>query len=125
MSDRPHATEIPGTFVFDGRRASRGYQLNKLCMSLNDPANRVAFREDSEAYMDRFGVSGAQRLAVRNRDWLQMLELGGNIYFTLKIAIADGLTMPDVAAQMKGVTVDAFKRLMLDGGATDSEPAVG
>lgn len=108
--------DIPGTFVFDGRRSRQGYPLNSMCMSLNDPANREEFVRDVEGYMDRFGLSDEQKAAVRERDWLRMLELGGNIYFTFKIAILDGLTMQHVGASMSGVTFEEFQQMMLDGG---------
>lgn len=108
--------DIPGTFVFDGRRSRQGYPLNSMCMSLNDPANREEFMRDLEGYMDKFGLSDEQKAAVRERDWLRMLELGGNIYFTFKIAILDGLTMQHVGASMSGVTFEEFRQMMLDGG---------
>jgi protocatechuate 4,5-dioxygenase alpha chain len=108
--------DIPGTFVFDGRRARQGYPINSMCMSLNDPANREQFRRSPGEYLDRFGLSPAQRRAVLDRDWLAMLELGGNIYFTFKLAIFDGLTTQDIGAAMSGVSVEDFKQMMRDGG---------
>jgi hypothetical protein len=35
--------EIPGTVIFDGAQAMKGYALNKMCFSFNDAANRQAF----------------------------------------------------------------------------------
>lgn len=107
---------IPGTVVFDGRRARVGYPLNTMCMSLNEEANREAFRADPETYMARYGLSEEQRQAVRDRDWLRMLDLGGNVYFTLKIASLDGLTTQDVGAAMTDVTPDEFRAMMREGG---------
>lgn len=117
-ADRPtrEYDNIPGTFVFDGLRARRGYPLNAMCMSLNEEANREAFRDDPEAYMAKYGLTEGQRRAVRERDWLAMLELGGNIYFTLKIASLDRLTTQDVGAAMTGVTPDEFRLMMRNGG---------
>jgi protocatechuate 4,5-dioxygenase, alpha chain len=37
---------VPGTYVLDAEQSRRGYHLNKLCMSLRNPQNRVAFRAD-------------------------------------------------------------------------------
>jgi protocatechuate 4,5-dioxygenase alpha chain len=108
--------DIPGTYVFDGRRARHGYPLNAMCMSLNDPANREAFVADPESYMQRWGLSPEQRAAVHARDWLAMLELGGNIYFTLKIASLDRMTTQDVGAAMTGVDPDEFRQMMREGG---------
>lgn len=108
--------DIPGTYVFDGDHHRMGYALNMMCMSLNDPANRAKFAEDEEAYLDNWDLSAEQRTAVLERDWLGMLRLGGNIYYTFKIAIFDGLSMQKVGGDMSGMTEAEFKQMMLDGG---------
>lgn len=107
---------IEGTYVFDGRLARQGYALNTMCMSLNDPANREEFRADVEEYMDRYELSEDQRDAVRRRDWIKMLELGGNIYFLGKIAVLDGLNMQQLGALQSGVSTEEFQQMMRDGG---------
>src|SRR5262245_35201236 len=83
--------DIPGTFVFDGRRSREGYWLNMFCMSLRDEDNRTAFRADEELYLDKYALTPEQRQAVLDRQWLRMLELGGNIYYTFKLAACDGM----------------------------------
>lgn len=108
--------DIPGTYVFDGERNRKGYHLNMFCMSLNKAENREQFAADPEGYLMTFPMTEEQRQAVRERDWNGMLRLGGNIYYTFKIAIFDGLTMQDVGAAMSGVSVEAFKQMLLDGG---------
>ena len=115
ISKKPYA-DIPGTYVFDGEHHRKGYALNMMCMSLNDPANREKFREDEEAYLDRWDLTAEQRKAVLDRDWLGMLRLGGNIYYTFKIAIFDGLSMQAVGGMMSGVTEEEFRQMMIDGG---------
>lgn len=35
--------EIPGTTVFDGAQARKGYALNRMCYSFNDAANAPSF----------------------------------------------------------------------------------
>ena len=110
--------DIPGTYVQDSVQLRRGYHLNMFCMSLNDAGNREAFRADEAAYLDRFPMTDAQRRAVLARDWLGMLRLGGNIYYTFKLATVDGLTMQHVGALMSGtgMTVGEFRQMLLDGG---------
>ena len=110
--------DIPGTYVQDSVQLRRGYHLNMFCMSLNDAGNRDDFRADEAAYLDRFPMTDAQRRAVLARDWLGMLRLGGNIYYTFKLAAFDGLTMQHVGAAMSGtgMTVEEFRRMLLDGG---------
>jgi protocatechuate 4,5-dioxygenase alpha chain len=113
--DRDYET-IPGTYVYDSTRGRIGYQLNMFCMSLNSADNRKAFKEDQAAYLDRFSLSPEQRQAVLDRDWLGMLKVGGNIYYTIKIAFCDGLTFQDVAGMMSGVPKETYAQMMLDGG---------
>jgi protocatechuate 4,5-dioxygenase alpha chain len=108
--------DIPGTYVYDAQHARKGYSLNMFCKSLDDPKNRDAFAEDQEAYLDRFDLTPEQREAVLGREWLRMLELGGNIYYTFKLAIFDGRSMQYVGGQMSGMTEEEFRQMMLDGG---------
>lgn len=110
--------QIPGTYVFDGEHCRKGYALNMFCKSLDSGSNRDAFRADSTEYLDRFDLSIDQRRAVIERDWIAMLRLGGNIYYTFKLAIFDGLTMQHVGAAMSadGMSVDEFRAMMIAGG---------
>ena len=105
--------DIDGTFVFDGRRSLMGWPLNKMCMSFNTEANRVEFKRDVAAYCGKFGLSEAQTRAVKDLDMLKMTELGGNIYYMAKLAGIYGLTMQDVGAKMRGVTLGEFKDMLL------------
>ena len=54
MADMPshdYHIDIPGTTIFDGKQAMKGYALNKMCYSFNKQANRDAFVADEEGYM--------------------------------------------------------------------------
>ena len=100
MEDKPYH-DIPGTILFDAEQSRQGYHLNMFCMSLMKAANREAFKADERAYLDRWPMSEAQKDAVLRRDWNGMLALGGNIYFTSKIAaIMSGVSQPEYAAMM-------------------------
>lgn len=105
---------IPGTPVFDGEAATRGYALNRMCYSFNDAANRAQFLEDEDGYCARFELTPEQREAVRNRDVLAMIAAGGNIYYLAKLAGIFGLNVQDVGAQQTGMSVDSFKQMLLD-----------
>jgi protocatechuate 4,5-dioxygenase, alpha chain len=109
MHPRQVRDDIPGTPLFDGRAARRGYALNKMCFSFNDAANRAAFRADEEAYCARFNLTPEQREAVKSRQVLQMLAAGGNAYYLAKLAGIFGLDMQDIGAQQTGVSKDEFK----------------
>jgi protocatechuate 4,5-dioxygenase, alpha chain len=108
--------DIPGTVVFDGRRCRQGYRLNKFLMSLNDAGNREAFRADEDAYLVSFGLDESQHRAVRQRDWLGLLDVGGNVYYTFKLAACDGMTFQQLAAAQTGVAEDDYAAMMLAGG---------
>lgn len=100
---------IPGTTIFDGAQARKGYALNKMCYSFNSAENREAFKRDEDAYCAKYGLSEAQRAAVRNRNVLELIAAGGNIYYLAKFAGIFGLGVQDVGAQQTGMSVDAFK----------------
>lgn len=116
MHPRQVQDDIPGTPLFDGRSARRGYALNKMCYSFNDAANREAFRADPESYFRRFGLTEEQRQAVRSGQVLQMLAAGGNAYYLAKLAGIFGLDMQDIGAQQTGVTKDEFKARLVAAG---------
>ena len=116
MTNSRDYDSIPGTYVYDARRGRQGYALNMFCMSLNVAENRSKFKENEEGYLDRFVLTAEQRRTVLQRDWLGMLKVGGNIYYTIKIAFCDGLTFQDVASMMSGVSKDAYAQMMLAGG---------
>jgi protocatechuate 4,5-dioxygenase, alpha chain len=108
--------DIPGTYVFTPEHSRKGYHLNMFCMSLNKAENRAAFAKDEKAYLEKFPMTEEQKDAVLNRKWLEMLRLGGNIYYTFKIAIFDKRSMQHVGGKMSGMTEEEFKDMMLSGG---------
>ena len=106
--------EIAGTTLFDGEQAAKGYQLNKMCYSFNDPENRKAFVADQAAYMDKYRLTADQRAALASGSVLKMIEAGGNAYYLAKLAGILGLNVQDIGAQQTGMTVEAFKRKLLE-----------
>ena len=108
--------EIPGTTLFDGAQARKGYALNKMCFSFNDAANREAFKADEDAYCLKYGLDAAQREAVRARNVLQLIAAGGNVYYLAKFAGIFGLDVQDLGAQQTGMTKDAFKARLVAAG---------
>ena len=115
MTEKPYH-DIPGTTLFDPAQSRLGFHLNQFCMSLMKAANREAFKADERAYLDRWKMTEAQKQAVLDRDWNGMIALGGNIYFTSKIAATDGLSFRQIAAAMSGVSEDDYAEMMLRGG---------
>jgi protocatechuate 4,5-dioxygenase alpha chain len=109
--------KVPGTYVFNGRRSAMGYPLNRMCMSFNSAENRDAFKQNEDTYCEKFGLSPEQREAVRARDVLRLVQLGGHIYYLAKLAGIFGLSVQDVGAQQRGMRVDDFKDMLEQSGA--------
>lgn len=107
---------IPGTFVFDGRMAERGYALNKMCFSFNEAENRAAYSQDENGYCERFQLSPEQTQALKSRNVLALLRAGANIYYLAKWAGIFGLNVQQIGAQQRGVTEEAFKRMLAEAG---------
>ncbi|HZU65599.1 MAG TPA: protocatechuate 4,5-dioxygenase subunit alpha [Novosphingobium sp.] len=103
---------IPGTTLFDGDAAARGFALNAMCYSFNEAANRAAFLADEDAYCARFGLTAPQRKAIADRDVLGMIAAGGNIYYLAKLAGIFHLNVQDVGAMQTGQSVEAFKAML-------------
>ena len=108
--------DIPGTTVFDATQSRQGYHLNMFCMSLMKAENRERFKADEQAYLETFPMTPEQRQAVRDRDYNQMIALGGNIYFLAKIGATDGFSFQNLASKMTGVPEDDYKAMMVSGG---------
>jgi len=108
--------DIPGTTLFDGEQAMKGFALNKMCFSFNDAANREAFLRDEDAYCARYGLTPPQREAIRHRNVLELLAAGGNVYYLAKFAGIFKLDVQDLGAQQTGMTKDAFKAKLVAAG---------
>jgi protocatechuate 4,5-dioxygenase alpha chain len=111
-----HATHpdvhIPGTYMFDGKAAMKGYALNKMCYSFNSKENRDAFVRDEDAYCTKYGLNDEQRAAIKARNVLDLIHAGGCIYYLAKFAGIFGLTVQDVGAQQTGMSVEEFKKMV-------------
>ena len=116
MSDQADYSDIPGTYVFDAEQSRNGYHLNMFCMSLRHKVNREVFKADQKQYLDQYPVSPDQRKAVLDRHWNTMLALGGNVYYTSKLAACDGINFQELAALMTGMKLEDYRAMMLSGG---------
>lgn len=107
---------IEGTTLFDGEQAMKGYALNKMCYSFNAAAARAQYLADPEAYFERFALNEAQKSACRNKNVLEMIAAGGNIYYLAKFAGIYKLSVQDIGAQQTGISTEAFKEKLLRAG---------
>ena len=108
--------DIPGTKVFTARRSRQGYYLHKFCMSLMQAENREEFKKDERAYLDRFAMTEDQKQGVLARDFNRLIELGGNMYFLVKIASTDGWSAQKAVGSMTGMTPEEYAAMMREGG---------
>ncbi len=107
---------IPGTTLFDGDMARKGYALNRMCFSFNSAENRAEFQRDEDAYCRKYGLNDEQRSAIAARNVLQLLAAGGNVYYVAKFGGIFGLDMQDVGAQQTGMTKEAFQARLVAAG---------
>jgi protocatechuate 4,5-dioxygenase alpha chain len=103
---------IPGTPIFDGEQAMKGYALNAMCYSFNDKLNRNAYRADASAYCRKFSLNAEQTTAVLAMDVLALLRAGGNIYYLAKLTGIHHLNVQDIGAQQTGMSVEEFKAML-------------
>ena len=108
--------QIPGTSIFDGEAAKEGYALNRMCFSFNYAENRAAFVRDESGYCKKYDLTPKQIAAVKNRNVLELIDSGGNVYYLAKLAGIFGLSVQDIGAQQTGMSVEAFKEKLLKAG---------
>lgn len=102
------ADRIPDTPLFDRTRSNGGYELNKMAMGLSTPAGRAAFLADEDEYLDRFAMTAEQRAAVKARDWAEMMRLGANLFYILKISAVDPTPIREIGAAQAGMSLEEF-----------------
>jgi protocatechuate 4,5-dioxygenase alpha subunit len=110
--------KIGGSDVFDLAMSWRGYRINKMCNALSQPHEREAYKRDEEAFMARFGLTAEEKDLVRARDFLGLLQAGGNIYFLIKLGVVTGNGLYAMGAKMRGESYEQFLATRNDSGAT-------
>ena len=108
--------DIPGTYLFERNRSREGYHLNMFCMSLMKDENRKAFLADEAKYLERFPMTDEQRRCVLERDYLGMVKVGGNIYYTSKLGATSGHSFQYMAGEMSGLGQEKYREMMVNGG---------
>ena len=61
-------------------------------------------------------MTADQRDAALNQQWNRMLELGGNIYYTAKLAAFHGINFQELAGIMTGMGSTDYRAMMVAGG---------
>lgn len=108
--------DLPGTTIFTIEKARAGFALNQFCMSLRAAENRAAFLADEESYLADWNLTEGQKHAVLTRDFQQMLDEGGNVYFLSKIFASEGKSYVQAVSTMTDMNVEQYQAMMLAGG---------
>ena|SRR6266566_1411180 len=116
MNKSEEYADIPGTYLFDKRACAKGYHLNNFCMSLMKDENRRKFLADEATYLGQYKLTEAQRRAVLDRNWLKIIQEGGNIYYVSKLGATHGFSFEEMAAAMSGTTKENYRKMMIGGG---------
>ena len=118
MDQKRDYDDVPGTYILDSRSYRKGYHLNMFCMSLNKAGCRAEFAADEEAYLARFRMTDEQRRAVLDRDYIRLLQLGANVYYTFKIVSHDRQPPQVMYGKMSApqMSFEEFQEMMIEGG---------
>ena len=118
MSTPRDYDDVPGTYILDSRSYRKGYHLNMFCMSLNDAECRAEFAADENAYLAKFPMTQEQRQAVLDRDYIRLLQLGANVYYTFKIVSHDRQPPQVMYGKMSSpqMSFEEFQEMMIGGG---------
>ena len=108
--------DVPGTTIFDAEQSRKGYHLNQFCMSLMKAENRARFKANERAYLDEWPMSEEQKQAVLERDFPKLIDMGGNIYFLVKLSNTDGWSTQKAVSSMTTLTPDEYAAMMRAGG---------
>ena len=82
------------------RRRRHGYGINMFCMSLMKEENRRAFKANEAEYLKKFNLTPEQTDAILKRDHKRLYELGGDIFFIVKLG-AKGQHEREAEAQIQ------------------------
>jgi protocatechuate 4,5-dioxygenase alpha subunit len=110
QSERDFANPYPGSYLLTVSLAQQGYRLSTFCRSLMKPESRAACKADLESYMTSFQLTEAEKAMVRAKDWLAIARYGVNHFLVFRLASLFGDGLVGTAAQMRGETLDEFKR---------------
>ena len=87
-------------------QGSRSAAINRLCGTLDDPANARIFLGTEAAYCLQFGLDRNARRAVRDRDFIALIQHGGQVAQLDKLAALSGLTTLAAIRMRRGMAFD-------------------
>ena len=100
---------IPGTPVFNGEAAQKGYALNKMCFLLQQRGETRRISSGRGLLLREVRAHARAAQGGQGPQCSAMIAAGGNVYYLAKLAGIFGLNVQDIGAQQTGMTVEQFK----------------
>jgi gallate dioxygenase len=94
------------SYVFDLERSAKGLRLNRFLHSLTRPEVRELFKADPEKAIA--ALSEQEKDMVRRLDWKAMQDYGANFFCLEKLARVKGVSNPEMVADFRGESLEAF-----------------
>ena len=85
-------------------RSVRGKSINRLCSCLADAEERRQFHLNEDAYCLRFGLNENERQAIKDRDFLTLIDLGAHVVHLNELAALSGLSTLEAIRMRAGVS---------------------
>lgn len=102
----------PASLMAEGK-LPRGNAINRLCESLANPPDRRAFLENEDAYCLRFGLDKSQRRAVKDRNFLALIDAGGHVLYLDNLASLSGVDTFTAIRKRTGLPASAIMSKLL------------
>lgn len=107
----PFNLDPPGTYIYTGPVATKGYKLTKFGLSLRNPKNREEFLADERGYMAKAGLSDEETAMVLARDWTGLIKAGGHLQSMLKVAATVGENLWNIGAHNSDMSAEELQSL--------------
>ena len=104
------AENVEGTYVFDVRVSNRTLKLNRFFWQMIGKDWRTRFDNDPEQLMTEAGLSEREKVLVRTKDWIGLIQHGANFFVLEKFARVAKTTNLEVYAAMRGESFEEFMK---------------
>ena len=84
---------------------ARGQIINRLCASLRDADTRRRFCSNEEAYCLLFGLKREERHAIKDRDFVTLIEMGAHVAELDALAALSGLSTLEALRLRRGLRI--------------------
>ena len=100
--------KLEGTYLFDLERSGKTLRLNRFMRDLAVAEKRELYKKTPEAAFEAAKLTPEERRMVRELDWRAMIRYGCIFFCMEKLARVNGVSNPEMVAQMRGESLEAF-----------------